>query len=48
MKRKNEKIRIRYVGEKIEEIENKKVLPTLEDYYVYNNNKIGGKNEKNN
>lgn len=46
MKRKNEKIRIRYVGEKIEEIENKKVLPTLEDYYVYNNNKIGGKNEK--
>lgn len=46
MKRKNEKIRIRYVGEKIKEIENKKVLPTLEDYYVYNNNKIGGENEK--
>lgn len=47
MKRINSTVKVRYVGYEIEGLENKKVTPTLEDYFVYNNStKIGGKNEK--
>lgn len=37
MKRMDEGIKIRYVGEKIEGFKNNNLSPTLEDYYVFNN-----------